>query len=71
MEFGRINAVGAGIVILMLIPNVVYAIRNKDEKNLCRLPPFRDRPEPADPRKKLNLRLLNRSLPRPARGGFS
>lgn len=36
MGFGWINGVGAAIVILMLIPNIVYAIKNKDEKNLCK-----------------------------------
>ena len=35
MEFGWINVFGAIIVILMLIPNIVYAIKNKNEKNLC------------------------------------
>ena len=35
MEFGWINLFGAVIVILMLIPNIVYAIKNKDERNLC------------------------------------
>jgi len=35
MEFGWINLFGAVIVIVMMIPNIVYAIRNKDEKNLC------------------------------------
>ena len=35
MEFGWINIFGAVIVILMLIPNIVYAVKNKDEKNLC------------------------------------
>ena len=35
MEFGWINVFGAGIVIFLLIPNIVYAIRNKTEKNLC------------------------------------
>lgn len=35
MEFGWVNLAGACIVILMLIPNIVYALRNKDEKNLC------------------------------------
>ena len=34
MEFGWINLFG-GFVILMLVPNIVYAIKNKDEKNLC------------------------------------
>lgn len=36
MEFGWINVFGAIIVILMLIPNIVYAIKNKNEKNLCK-----------------------------------
>ena len=35
MKFGWINIFGAIIVILMLIPNIVFAIKNKDEKNLC------------------------------------
>lgn len=35
MRFGWINVFGAAIVILLLIPNIIYAIRNKDEKNLC------------------------------------
>jgi len=35
MEFGWINVFGAIIVILMLIPNIVYAIKNRSEKNLC------------------------------------
>ena len=35
MKFGWINVFGAGIVVLMLIPNIVYAVKHKDEKNLC------------------------------------
>ena len=35
MRFGWINIFGAAIVILMMMPNIVYAVRNKDEKNLC------------------------------------
>ena len=35
MEFGWINVFGAILVILMLIPNIVYAIKNKNEKNYC------------------------------------
>ena len=35
MEFGWINVFGAGFVILMLIPNIIYALRNKSGKNLC------------------------------------
>jgi len=35
MEFDWINFAGALIVILMLIPNIIYAIRNKEETNRC------------------------------------
>lgn len=35
MKFGWINLFGAAVVIAMLIPNIVYAVRNRDEKNLC------------------------------------
>ena len=35
MEFGWINLFGGIIVVLMLIPNVVYALKNRGEKNLC------------------------------------
>ena len=35
MEFGWINGFGAVIVVLMLIPNVVYAVKYKGEKNRC------------------------------------
>ncbi|MBQ6267295.1 MAG: hypothetical protein IJK64_05935 [Clostridia bacterium] len=35
MKFGWINLFGAVIVLLMLLPNIDYAIKNKDEKNLC------------------------------------
>ena len=35
MEFGWINIFGGIIMILMLIPNIVYAIKNKGESNLC------------------------------------
>ncbi len=34
MEFGWINLFGGVIVLLMLIPNIVYALKNRDEKNL-------------------------------------
>ena len=36
MEFGWINLFGAIIVAIILIPNIIYAIKNKDEKNLCK-----------------------------------
>jgi len=35
MKFGWINFVGAVIVLLMLVPNIIYAVKNKDEKNRC------------------------------------
>ena len=35
MEFGWINAAGAVIVILMLVPNILYALKYKGEKNKC------------------------------------
>lgn len=35
MEFGWINFAEAMIVTIMLIPNIIYAFRNKDEINLC------------------------------------
>lgn len=35
MEFGWINLFGAVLVILVLIPNLVYAVKNKGEQNLC------------------------------------
>lgn len=34
-SFGWGNAFGLIIVLLMLIPNIVYAIKEKDQKNLC------------------------------------
>ena len=35
MTFGWINLMGAGIVLLMMVPNIVYARRYPDERNLC------------------------------------
>ena len=35
MTFGWINVFGAAIVAIMLIPNIIYASRNREEKNLC------------------------------------
>lgn len=35
MEFGWINIFGAAVVVLMLLPNIVYAIRSRGEENLC------------------------------------
>ena len=35
MEFGWINAFGAIMVVLLLIPNIVYAVKNKGERNRC------------------------------------
>ena len=36
MEFGWINFLGAGIVLVMLLPNLVYALNNRGAKNRCR-----------------------------------
>ena len=35
MEFGWINLFGGVLVLLMLIPNIVYALKNREEQNLC------------------------------------
>ena len=35
MEFTWISFLGAIIVVLMLIPNILYAIKNRGEKNSC------------------------------------
>jgi len=35
MEFGWINLFGAIIVVTMLIPNIIYAIKNRDFVNKC------------------------------------
>ena len=35
MSFGWINVFGAIIVALMLVPNVVYALKNRGEENRC------------------------------------
>lgn len=35
MEFGWINLFGAVIVGLMLLPNILYALRNRGEENRC------------------------------------
>ena len=35
MKFGPINLFGAIVVAVMLIPNVVYALKYRDGKNLC------------------------------------
>ena len=35
MEFGWINLAGAVIVGILMIPNILYALRNRGEKNKC------------------------------------
>ncbi len=35
MEFGWINVFGAGIVVLMMIPNIIYWAQNRNERNTC------------------------------------
>ena len=32
MEFGWINLFGAGIVVLIMIPNIIYALKRKQSK---------------------------------------
>lgn len=36
MKFGWINLFGAAIVVIMLIPNIVYAVKNKNKENICK-----------------------------------
>lgn len=36
MEFNPINGFGALIVVLMLLPNIVYAVRFPNRENLCK-----------------------------------
>ena len=36
MEFGWINLFGAIIILIMLIPNILFALKNKDARNLCK-----------------------------------
>lgn len=36
MEFGWVNLFGALIVIVMLIPNILFAVKNKHIKNKCK-----------------------------------
>ncbi|MBQ7542959.1 MAG: hypothetical protein IJT44_11785 [Clostridia bacterium] len=36
MKFGWINLFGAAAVVLLLVPNIVYALKNRDEINKCR-----------------------------------
>ena len=36
MEFGWIDGAGAVIVALMLVPNVIYGLRNSGQKNKCK-----------------------------------
>ena len=35
MIIGPINLLGLAVVVLMLIPNIIYAIKNRGGKNLC------------------------------------
>lgn len=35
MEFGWINVFGAVIIIIMMIPNIIFAVKNKDMTNRC------------------------------------
>lgn len=35
MEFGWINGFGAAIIIIMMIPNILFVVKNKDMVNRC------------------------------------
>ncbi len=36
MEFGWLNLFGLIIIVLILIPNIIYALRNKNQQNKCK-----------------------------------
>ena len=38
MEFGWINLFGAGIVVLIMIPNIIYAARQKQDETQIEVP---------------------------------
>lgn len=40
MEFGWINLFGAGIVVLIIIPNVIYAVRQKRDETQAIIPKY-------------------------------
>ena len=40
MEFGWINIFGAAIVILIMIPNIIYAVKHKQTEAEKELPPY-------------------------------
>ena len=40
MEFGWINLFGAAIVVLIMIPNIIYAARTKEEEAQVKVPCF-------------------------------
>lgn len=36
MKFGWINGFGGLVVIIMLIPNIIYAVKNQGKENNCK-----------------------------------
>ena len=40
MEFGWINLFGAGIVVLIMIPNIIYAARQKQDETQIKVPHY-------------------------------
>ena len=40
MEFGWINLFGAGIVVLIMIPNIIYAAREKQAETQTKVPNY-------------------------------
>ena len=40
MEFGWINLFGAGIIVLIMIPNIIYAAKQKQEETQIKVPRY-------------------------------
>ena len=40
MEFGWINLFGAGIVVLIMIPNIIYAVKQKQDEAQAKIPKY-------------------------------
>ena len=40
MEFGWINLFGAGIIVLIMIPNIIYAVKQKQDETQIKVPRY-------------------------------
>lgn len=40
MQFGWLNLTGAIIIVLMMVPNIIFAVKHHDIKNLCTCMPM-------------------------------